>query len=233
MISEVTFSKMYTSFWNTILINSRNYVKLVNGSLVENLYPPYTTNINSYNAYINILAFELFKVSLENDRCLFTENDIELSTQHARNNVLKFANYYRDIKFPEFEAISNEVHFIVNKLFTRYCKQSPTLQYQFPGLGLLNASEADLIYSETLVEIKSGERKFKIIDFRQILVYLTLNHFSKQPKIIKHIELFNPRMGISFRTSVEDVVYQLTATSSIEIFEEIQYFLCEIQHFDL
>lgn len=40
MISETTFAKKFTSFWAQLLPNANNYIRLVNGAMVQSLYTP-------------------------------------------------------------------------------------------------------------------------------------------------------------------------------------------------
>ena len=40
MISELTFSRKFTSFWNQLLPNANNFIRIINGSLIEDVYPP-------------------------------------------------------------------------------------------------------------------------------------------------------------------------------------------------
>ena len=226
MISEVTFSKHYTSFWNSVLINSRNYVLLINGSLVQTIHKPFSTNNSGYTAYINEIAFELFSISLNNGNLNFRDEDITNASSKAGTKIKLFATQYQNFTFPQYDEIKTEVLFIVESLHNQYSGKNPRVKFGFRGLGLLNSTEIDLRYNDILVEIKSGDRKFKITDIRQILIYLTQNYFSKDSIDIKYIELFNPRMGILFSTDVESMIYQLTASTPRELYEEIRSFLC-------
>lgn len=226
MISEVTFSKNYTSFWNAVLINSRNYVRLINGSLVQTIHKPFPPNNGGYTAYINEVAFELFSISLDNGNISFRDEDITNACSKAGTKIKLFATQYQNIIFPQYDEIKTEVLFIVESLHNQYAGKNPSVKFGFRGLGLLNSTEIDLRYNDILVEIKSGDRKFKVTDIRQILIYLTQNYFSKDSIDIKYIELFNPRMGILFSTDVESMIYQLTASTPRELYEEIRSFLC-------
>lgn len=40
MISELTFSRKFTSYWNQLLPNANNFIRIVNGSLIDDVYPP-------------------------------------------------------------------------------------------------------------------------------------------------------------------------------------------------
>ncbi len=40
MISELTFSRKFTSYWNQLLPNANNFIRIVNGSLIDDVYAP-------------------------------------------------------------------------------------------------------------------------------------------------------------------------------------------------
>ena len=227
MISEVTFSKLYTSFWNTLLINSNNYVRLVNGALVEDIHKPISNYSSQYNAYINILSFELYEIALKKNDTSFTKKLIVDAQKRAFSKVSAFTSFYKQSRMPKFNLIETEVLFIVNSLFNQYKNKSPIINKPLEGIGILNNTEVDLLYSTTLVEIKSGDRKFKAIDFRQIITYLTQNYYSSNPSKINTVELFNPRMGILFHTDIESMIYNLTTLTPPEVYEEVKKFLCD------
>lgn len=227
MISEITFAKDYTSFWNSLLTNGKNYVRLVNGTLVTDTHKPLIkeSNHSAMIAFINLVSFKMFSFYIENKRNLNSE-EIHNICHTAADQLKRFSPFYHEFTIPDFFTIKEEVNFITKHLLTRYQNQEVVISPAFSGLGFLNRSEADLIFDNTLVELKSGERKFKLIDFRQILIYLTQNHFSKEPLDLEYFELFNPRMGILFESRIDDMVYQLSALTPVEVYEEIQYFLC-------
>lgn len=61
MISEITFSRKFTSFWNQLLPNANNYIRLVNGGLLDFLYEPFGNTEKKDNiVLINEIAFSLF-----------------------------------------------------------------------------------------------------------------------------------------------------------------------------
>lgn len=227
MISEVTFSKLYTSFWNSLLINSKNYVRLVNGALIKDIHKPISSYSSKYNAYINVLSFELYEQSLDKGSLLFTQQEIDSACQFSFDKVSSFTSFYKSAQIPPYTEIQNEVTFILESLTAQYQYKAPIIRKPLEGIGILNHSEVDLMYSSTLVEIKSGDRKFKTLDFRQVIIYLTQNHYSSHPVLIDRVELFNPRMGIIFNTDIDSMIYELTALTPNEVYEEVKNYLCE------
>ncbi|MBL0479506.1 hypothetical protein JD489_19720 [Aeromonas veronii] len=67
MISEATFAKKYTSFWNETLPNSKNYVRLINGGLLQPIYEPFPPAERKNNtALVNVLFFNMFRHASNN-----------------------------------------------------------------------------------------------------------------------------------------------------------------------
>ena len=64
----------------------------------------------------------------------------------------------------------------------------------FTGCGYVNASEGDVIFGETIYEIKTVDRQFRGSDIRQTITYAALN-FAMGNFDIGYVGLFNPRRG--------------------------------------
>jgi hypothetical protein len=90
----------------------------------------------------------------------------------------------------------------------------------FPGCGIIDACKGDLIFSNILFEVKAGERLFRSIDVRQLIMYSALNYVSKRFKI-ERVGLFNPRIGISATISIDDLSSEICGKQSAELFSEI------------
>ena len=237
MISEATFSKKFTSFWNEILPNSKNHVRLINGGLLEAIYEPFDPAERKNNtALVNVLSFSLLRSLCNREKTLDELNNIEYfkssyfnaQVDNSLTYLSKF-NYGEECKLPLSSKEILQTSQLFKIMYARYIAngQNTEIDPRFDGCGFLNESYGDLISNTTLVEIKSGERRFSVIDIRQILVYLVLNHYSKNPKGIEYVELFNPRMGISFTESVDSFCLNVSALNSQELFSEIQKFIVD------
>ncbi|MBU6464921.1 MAG: hypothetical protein KGI99_17250 [Bradyrhizobium sp.] len=90
----------------------------------------------------------------------------------------------------------------------------------FPGCGIVDASKGDLIVSNVLFEVKAGDRLFRSIDIRQLIMYSAMNHISKRFRIEK-LGLFNPRVGVSAIISIDDLCDEISGRQSVELFSEI------------
>lgn len=237
MISEATFSKKFTSFWNEILPNSKSYVRLINGGYLEAVYEPFDTADRKHNtALINVLSFSLLR-SVLNKEQKYSEvcRTKYLQSSHFKGVIEKSLlylakfNYGDDCELPLNSKELLQTTQLFKVMYHRYVAagQITEVDPKFDGCGFVNQSFGDLMSNQTLIEIKSGERRFSVTDVRQVLTYLVLNHYSRRPKRISHVELFNPRMGISFTEGVNSFCLNTSALNSQELFSEIQKFISD------
>ncbi len=237
MISESTFSKKFTSFWNEILPNSKNYVRLINGGLLEPVYEPFDTADRKNNtALVNVLAFSMLRELCNKNQTLaqltnnkyFKSQGFEILLEKDLAYLSKFS-YGTECSLPLSVKEIQQVSQLFRQMYIRYVANNSNVivDPNFDGCGFINESFGDIISDSTLVEIKSGERRFNLTDLRQLLIYLVLNHYSKQSVKINYVELFNPRMGIAFKEDVESFCLNLSALNSQELFSEIQKFVVD------
>ncbi|MHB0773167.1 TNF domain-containing protein [Bradyrhizobium sp. 5.13L] len=94
------------------------------------------------------------------------------------------------------------------------------IEPSFPGCGMIDAGKGDLIYSKALFEIKAGDRLFRSVDVRQLIIYSALNFVSNRFQI-DSLGLFNPRVGISATISVDDLCTEISGKKSGDLFFDI------------
>lgn len=237
MISEITFAKKFTSFWNEMLPNAKNYVRLVNSGYRTALYAPINEPERKNNiALINVIYFDLYRAaclkqikaeSIRDKNFMRTDEFYEVAKK-SLNYISKFS-YGNNCQLPLTTGELNQIQL----LFKLLSDQIPPYQAHviidplFDGCGFLNSAQGDILANNKLIEIKSGQRTFSLVDFRQVIIYLTLNHYSRNPRVIEEIELFNPRMGISFSDNVENLCKNLSSLDYTELFSEVQKFITE------
>ncbi|KID57492.1 hypothetical protein JF50_09860 [Pseudoalteromonas luteoviolacea] len=237
MISESTFSKKFTSFWNEILPNSKNYVRLINGGLLDPVYEPFDTAERKNNtALVNVLSFNMFRELCNKSQTIgqlsnssyFDSQNFENLLENGMAYLSKFS-YGAECSLPLSVKEKEQASQLFRHMYIRYVANNSNvvIDPKFDGCGFINESFGDIISDHTLVEIKSGERRFSLTDIRQLLIYLVLNHYSKKPFQINYIELFNPRMGIAFTEDVESFCLNISALNSQELFAEVQKFIVD------
>jgi hypothetical protein len=94
----------------------------------------------------------------------------------------------------------------------------------FKGCGQLDACRADIISGCNLIEVKAGERNFKITDVRQVITYLSLNFNSGQYPIME-IALVNPRTGLKFECGVDMLIELSSGRKAVDVFSDIIEFI--------
>lgn len=236
MISEITFSRKFTSFWNHLLPNANNYIRLVNGGLLNVLYEPLGNTERKDNiVLINEIAFKLFCRIVKNelhlssiDKIDFYQNDnFILLVKEVEKSLLRFT-YGSKFSLPFDLKELKSIRSITLEILNHFKEYPDIIIYpRFKGCGFIDHAIGDVYSGSKLIEIKSGKRYFKVIDFRQILIYCTLNYYSNDRKIINLIELFNPRMGIAFSTDIHSLCKNLAALLPEEVFSEIKSFITE------
>lgn len=232
MISELGFIRSYNTFWKSLFPGGDDYVRLINSSLGEKFDKPLTfDDIPNRRALINGISFSLFELlSLKNIKTtdidkLSTESsllkEILLIEKKALSNLRFGEKLSTKINEEELKVIKS----ISKRLFDQYSrKHQLKVRPKFKGCGIIFEANGDIVYSNTLSEIKAGDRNFNIQDIRQLYVYLALNHQSKE-YIINQIELCNPRTGVIWREYIDVVSGNIAGSSTIEVCNEIINFI--------
>ncbi|HDS2588397.1 TPA: hypothetical protein QID48_000033 [Klebsiella quasipneumoniae subsp. similipneumoniae] len=229
MISELTFSRKFTSYWNQLLPNANNFIRIVNGSLIDDVYPPLDENgKKENNVFVNECGFNLY-VAIHNNiisEQLLLSNDLFYAPEFSRViektelELRKFSygsNFELPLSVPEYNSIKSIAWNILNRYRIYQTISSPL----FSGCGIINNSYGDIYYPNTLVEIKSGDRKFSVYDLRQLLIYFTLNFYSREKRPLQNFELFNPRMGIVYNDDITILCRELAFIQPEEMFFQI------------
>jgi predicted DNA-binding protein YlxM (UPF0122 family) len=235
MISELTFSKKFTSFWKQALPNGNEFVRMVNLGLKEVITEPLpepkrnnnTVLINvTSNAIFDDFVSDILKLSTISSSTFISSDEIYQYIDKSISYLNRFS-YGTKLKLPLDDIERKEIIDLFNILYRMYVKDVKNIEVapKFPGCGFISPAKGDLFCNGKLIEIKSGKRNFSIYDFRQIIIYCTLNYMSKHKYKIDRIELFNPRMGVVYSSSIEGLCRNLSARSDSELFEEIGQYL--------
>jgi hypothetical protein len=236
VISETTFAKRFTSFWNELLPNAKNYTRLINAGQFTATHRPFATPTRKQNvALVNVFAFNLYRL-LATKRTGFglVSNRLDQHPEYsecfhsAMSYLSRFGNYQL-YQLPLSDEECSQAKELTKILLDKYdWKRNPLIDPRFDGCGCINPATGDIYLPRTLVEIKSGERSFSVTDFRQLIVYCALNHYSRSPLTIDRIEIFNPRMGALFSEDVNQLSLDLSALAPLELFSEIQRFIADM-----
>jgi hypothetical protein len=219
MISERKFAESYTSFWREIIPTGEDYIRRINLKL-ERFDTPIESNLPSQRrALINELAFRLFCVTIKEAKpsiISLPDEVIEEEVKVTSSHILRFKDTKKSItKINEKEK--QESIELGNRLLEYFKPKAINSEMilcpEFPGSGIVNTSEGDIILGSILYEIKSGDRSFRLIDLKQTLIYCALN-YGRQKYNIDKISLLNPRLGLYFIESIDDVALAVSGSSS-------------------
>jgi hypothetical protein len=220
MISEVSFSRGYTSFWTEYAPWISDYVSSINKGLVERLeYPIEIGDDTIHRSINNTIAFTLFKNVIEEGN-----NDIEKALLEAKKIIV---NYPRNNI--ETYVLSEEYKKIIQRQCERLLKhyRGKLIEFypEFSGCGIMESCQGDMFYNETLVEIKAGERGVLSSDIKQIITYCALNWLSSNSKTIKRVEFYNPRQGILWESELEELIMTVSNLPIEDLFDQIGKYL--------
>jgi hypothetical protein len=226
VIPGSTFCKQYSSFWREIAPTTDLFVRRVNLGQYERDYPEIAfQTLPNRRGFINEVAFELFCESVrDNERwpCRPPSTEqIQSAAASVQSTVMR-RGAARDFELespPTGEEILDiaEQHYRLMQVFTYYYWGANIVPGPvFRGCGVVDKCIGDVLVSSTLFEIKAGDRLFRSIDVRQLIIYATLNYVSKQYEITR-VGIFNPRVGIRIDLGLDELCFEISGKRSIEL----------------
>lgn len=219
MISEHTFASSYASVWHQLAPLSDGYWKIEN-MLAERKAPPIRSRAASdMRGIVNEAAFRAFctfrRERRDVDRAKLFKA-VDDCTLEAIEYVARLSPRSKtDLKSFD-EACRREAVLLAFRLLHFFPGYLPTIvRPTFRGCGLISACEGDVIEGDCLYEIKAGERRFRIIDLRQLLIYAALAYSSGSLSFSK-IGLFNPRTAYAWVRTLDQVCQSIAGTRAID-----------------
>ena len=226
MISERKFSNSFSSFWNGLLPTADSFVRRMNLSLDRYCLPTesiFETN-RDRRAVINELSFRLF-MELARGNELSSSDKMELSEKVSHYIEKLGPNIKIDLPITQDEL--SEAESLTSSLSDYFPDREISNLLFWPvfrGCGRIHVCKGDIISNKKLIEVKAGDRPFRVTDIRQVITYLSLNSISKQYDL-KNIALVNPRKGLSFETTVEFLIEDCSRRKPVDVFGDIIDFL--------
>lgn len=229
MISASAFCKLHSSFWRDVAPTTDIFVRRLN-LRKEREFPEMDIPTRPMRrGFINEVAFAVFCQSAKVQRGWPPEKLRKEEIDAAVASVVSLAAH-REVRAgdkSEESLAADELLDIeeqCNRLLRMFSFNRPAdalvTEPIFPGCGIVDTCKGDVIVSNTLFEVKAGDRKFLSVDIRQLITYATLNQISKRFRI-DGIGLFNPRVGTSVTISVDDLCFEVSGKRSDELFSQI------------
>ena len=213
MISEHQFATHYSSAWHAVTPLADGFWTVEN-LMVDRIAPPLTPKApKGMRAVVNETAFRAF-CSLHSEPKPVKRGDILAAIDEQLSESIAYVGRFSSAPPLTAEDVDDECRKEAGNLVLRQLHFFPgvettTLRPRFSGCGLISACEGDLIEGSCLYEIKAGDRAFRVVDLRQLLTYTALA-YAKSNLTFTEVGLFNPRTGVAWRRSLEEVSHALS-----------------------
>jgi hypothetical protein len=230
MISELTFSSSYGSLWRNLLPNSDAVVSKLNRSLDSIRRTPSVFSKPERRAFLNEIAFEQLRAEFiargsgsRHQLSLALENSTAMARlsqerfMHGEDRVIAEPS---TLELLEVDGIRRSLSRFLFMIGARSNK--PIFYPKFRGCGIVDSCVGDMLLDETLIEVKAGDRNFRAIDIRQLLIYCALNSESRDFRI-NNICCVNPRRGCYFVIGLQTLCLQLSISSESELLSDIVF----------
>jgi hypothetical protein len=232
MISERRLASSFTSFWQDLLPAGAALVRRMNMNK-ERFCPPLDSQVDpTRRAFVNEAGYVLFKTSEESglppEEVHGGGETFRKICDYAWNSIQGSHRFMAPGSAELGEAESSEVLELARRLrdfFQEHGTGNPIGFWpQFAGCGFVDDCQGDILSGNTLYEVKGGERTFRLIDIRQILVYLALNMAAPCYEI-NQVILMNPRRGTYYKFQIDELAFSVSGKSSVELLSDIIHFV--------
>ena len=226
MIGATRFVGAYGSFWKNVTPTIDLFVRQINLDLYERVEPPAEYQVDpARSALVAETAFALFDQQSRHDGIEenFFDDFIELAEGEAQRRLalLNIEHIVDSLNAEELDA-AGELFRRLSSFFTEMFGRELIVRPIFPGCGFIDRSEGDVIYDDTLFEVKTVERNFRASDVKQLITYAALNSKSESYSI-RGIGIYNPKRGTKIVLSLDDVCMEISGVSAIELLETVIY----------
>jgi hypothetical protein len=205
------------------------FVRQINLHRYERVFPPMQTAVASHRrGFINEIAFALFEMmSASGDRQLIQDASIvDFTVLKARDKVAASTRFSAaTVPLPDEEETRDFLeqhrrllHFFRSQAGGSVLEIGPL----FPGCGMMDTCVADVIAGGALFEVKAGDRPFRSIDVRQLLIYGALNSAGPR-RPLAHFGLYNPRTGVSCKFAADELAMEVSGRSASDLLSDIVY----------
>ena len=213
MISEHQFATHYSSAWHTITPLADGFWTVEN-LLVDRIAPPLIPKAaKGMRAVVNEAAFRAF-CALHSRPKPVSRNGVLAAIDAKLAESILYVGRFSSAPPLTTSDVDDDCRKEAGNLVLRLLHyfpgtESTTLRPRFSGCGLISECEGDLIEGSCLYEVKAGDRAFRVTDLRQLLTYTALS-YAKGTLCFRDIGLFNPRTGVAWRKSLEEVSHSLS-----------------------
>ena len=222
MIDASSFAAYHSAFWADHTPTSEHFVRRVNLEYAERWSIPVPKPKKPIRAaFVAELAFSRFCARITN---VPKEEIDRFAVEEAISRLLPLTEDPTSLKRPVSSIEKKQASDLESKLSSFFSARRPATLTRpvFHGCGYIDNSEGDILSGSCLFEVKTVDRRFRSADVRQLITYCALNQYSLQ-YTLDTIGLFNPRRGVYFEATVDDVSREISGQSAQELFDNIVY----------
>lgn len=223
MISESVFASQYTSLWRTLTPSMEEFVRRGNMTGYQREWPPIPATDAPANrrGVVNEAGFILFSKIVGTKRVdagVIVQENIDEAFAAA-------AAYVSEIDEPVAPAVTvaekREAIVISGRLYNFFTRLAQTHKLtvapRFKGSGIIFSCTGDvMVNDERLWEVKSGDRPFRSVDYRQLAIYCALKYAETGTPFSK-IALINPRRGTWIEMPVDVFAREVAGQSAVTL----------------
>lgn len=225
MTSETKFSTSFTSVWREVTPLSDGYWAIEN-MLTRRVAAPISNRApKRFRGAINELAFISFSKLAKHEKIKIHRDDIFHTLKASIPETVAYINRLSPNDLMHEDAIDDiglrEAMQLTLRLLNFFPYGATTdIRPKFKGCGIINACEGDVISSDLLIEVKAGDRGFRVSDLRQLLVYSALAYASSENRFTR-IGLFNPRTGVAWSKSLDEVCISISGLRANDVLPKL------------
>jgi hypothetical protein len=231
MISEKNFVTSFNSSWQELAPTIQPYVRAINLGTFHFASPLKSKNEPKRRAIVNEISFLIFKSSINSIMSLkdiFESDELGKISEQSLSLAKSFQILSNEELIPATKTELKEALSLAERL-KLYLDQNEKEQKinvspAFKGCGFIDDCYGDLLIGKTLYESKAGDRTFRLVDLKQILVYLALNYANKSYDI-QDVGFVNPRLGIYYKVKATEFSFGVSGKDLIELLSEIVEFI--------
>jgi hypothetical protein len=224
--SETAFSQSFSSTWRMLTPATDLFVRKVNSILRQREFAPLkSTVLPERRGFINEAAFEFFRIRREWFNFSRPRDELmSRAAEAAKATICRIERIDPAVIPDPSEAEGDELLAIAERLQMFFSRESNGRSVQvhpkFPGCGIIDTCLGDVCFGDTLYEVKAGDRTFRSMDLRQLLIYAALSKAARMSPL-RHVGLLNPRTGVSFSSDLDGLCLEVSGTRSEELLAEI------------
>lgn len=237
MMSERTFARRFSSYWQNLLPMADHFIRSMNLNPFRYDYEIESKSSPDRRAFINETSF-LVASYADSDLVFSTGIDKYDYINHIQEAeaaaVVKIALLEKrkpediaslsDVESVEVQNLSKSIfRFIESDRGQNDFLFSPV----FPGCGMVSECAGDLRVRDALCELKAGDRGFRSQDLRQVFAYICLN-YSKPQFGINRVCIVNPRRGTKFEVEVNSLCKAIAGRSFYDVAGDLVKFMSEV-----